>query len=190
MMIAFVNTYTTFYLQVLHGVAPLSAGYLFAIQSFMWTAAALAVAGLPASRTTALVIAGLALLMLASAGIALSVKTGPVFHIAIAIAISGVGIGFINNPAIQKIIAAAPDDEKQIAGSSVQTIRNIGMSFGAAAAGTVALSAGLTDDAGHQTIAHAMQWVYAVNAIIGIFALAIALLVLRERSGKPARPWR
>ncbi len=178
MMISFVNTYTTFYLQVLHGIAPLSAGYLYAIQSFLWTTAALAVASQPASRTTALVIVGIALLVVSSAGIAWTVASGPVLAIAIAIAVNGTGIGFLNNPAIQKIIVAAPDDQKQLAGSSVQTIRNMGMSFGAAVAGTVAVSAGLTDGAPKPVVAKAMHWVYGVNTLIGVAAIAIALLVL------------
>lgn len=181
MMIAFVNTYTTFYLQVLHGVAPLTAGYLFAIQSFMWTVAALAVASQPAERTTMLVIAGIVLLVASAAAIAATINSGPVMIIAIAIGINGIGIGFLNNPAIQKIIVAAPEDEKQLAGSSVQTVRNMGMSFGAASAGTVAVSAGLIDGAARPVVAHAMQWVYGVNAAIGLFALLIAVLVLRGK---------
>jgi len=52
-VIAFVGTYTTFYLQVLHGVAPLTAGYIFAVQSFTWTVGALFAASLrPSLRTT------------------------------------------------------------------------------------------------------------------------------------------
>lgn len=180
-MIAFVNTYTTFYLQILHGIAPFTAGYLFAIQSFMWTAAALVVAPLPSTQTTRLVIAGLVLLCVSSIVIAMTVSSGPVLVIAIALAVSGTGIGVINNPAIQRIIVVAPPDEKQIAGGSVQTVRNIGMSFGAAAAGTVAVSAGLTDGAARDVVSFSMQWVYGVNALIGVAALVIALLVLRSK---------
>lgn len=183
-MISFVNAYTTYYLQVLHGLAPLTAGYVFAIQSFLWTAAALAVAGFPASQTTRLIISGLTLMLLSALAIALFLEPGPVWAIAFSIAVSGVGIGFINNPAIQKIIAIAPPDERHMAGASVQTVRNIGMSFGAAAAGAVAVSAGLVDGAPQAIVAHAMQWVYGVNAVIGLIALAIAALVLRNTNGE------
>jgi MFS family permease len=186
MMIAFISTYTTYYLQTLHGVAPLTAGYLFAIQSLMWTASALLVASQPLTRTASLVAAGLAMLLLSSIAIAWTVASGPVVLLAVAIGLSGAGIGFINNPAIQNIIAVAPPHEKQIAGGSVQTIRNIGMSFGAAISGTIAVSAGLVDGAPRPVIAHAMHWVYGVNTIIGLCAFAIALLVLRG-GGKDSR---
>ncbi|MCC2099284.1 MAG: MFS transporter [Hyphomicrobiales bacterium] len=179
MMIAFVSTYTTYYLQTLHDVAPLTAGYLFAIQSFLWTGGALLVASQPLARTGTLVIAGLTLLVIASVGIAITVSSGPVAAIAVSIGISGAGIGFLNNPAIQKIIAVAPPHEKQVAGGSVQTIRNIGMSFGAAISGTIAVTAGLVDGASRAAIANAMHWVYGINAAIGVCALTIAILVLR-----------
>ncbi|MGE3245042.1 MAG: MFS transporter, partial [Beijerinckiaceae bacterium] len=183
-MISFVNTYTTFFLQVLHGVAPLTAGYLFAIQSFMWTAGALMVASRPASQTVSLVTIGLGMMLVAAIGLFITVVSGPVAAIAAAIALAGTGIGFLNNPAIQKIIVVAREEEKQLAANSVQTVRNIGMSFGAAGAGTVAASAGLQDGAAPAVVAHAMQWVYGVNVVVAIVALAIALAVLRGRSGE------
>jgi len=186
-VMAFVNTYTTFYLQALHGVSPLTAGYLFAIQSFMWTAGALAVTTLRPSLEPAAIVAGLVLVLLASIGVALTVDSGPVVAIAIAIGVSGAGIGFVNNPAIQRIIAIAPESEKQTAGTSVQAVRNIGISFGAAASGMVAASAGLTDGADRATIASAMEWVFGVNVVFSGLALAIAILLIARRPGRSRR---
>jgi len=184
-VLAFVNTYTTYYLQVLHGMAPFSAGYLFAIQSFMWTVGALMVAGLRGPWETASIGAGLVLILLSSLTVAAIVDTGPVGAIAVAIGCNGMAIGFINNPAIQRAIADAPEAEKHIAGTSVQTVRNIGVSFGAALSGTVAAAAGLTDAAGRETVAAAMRWVYGVNVMFAVMAVAmvVPLLVSRRRRG-------
>ncbi len=186
-VMAFVNTYTTFYLQALHGVAPLTAGYLFAIQSFMWTASALVIATLRPSLETASIVAGLVLVLLASIGIAFTVDSGPVVLVAIFIGVSGAGIGLINNPAIQRIIAVAPDTEKQMAGTSVQAIRNIGISLGAAASGMVAVSAGLIDGADRTIVAFAMEWVYGVNVAFAALALAIAIPMLARQRGRDRR---
>jgi MFS family permease len=180
-VMAFVNTYTTFYLQVLHGVSPLAAGYLFAVQSFMWTGGALLAASLRPSLETASIISGLVLLLLAAIGVAFTVESGPVVMIAIAIGLSGLGIGLLNNPAIQRIMAVAPEAEKHIAGTSVQAVRNIGMSFGAAASGMVAASAGLADGAGRATVASAMEWVFGVNVVFAALALAMALPLIVGR---------
>lgn len=186
-VLAFVNTYTTFYLQILHGVAPFTAGYLFAIQSFMWTAGALVVATWWNAHEVGSIVAGLVLVLVASAGIALTVEAGPVVAIAVAIGISGTGIGFMNNPAIQRVIAVAPEEEKHVAGVSVQTVRNIGVSFGAAASGMVAATAGLSDGASRETIAVAMNWVYGVNVAVAALALVMAIpLVARNRARRHA----
>lgn len=179
-VLAFTNTYTTFYLQRLHGIAPFTAGYLFCIQSLMWTVSALFVVNLSPARLPLAVLAGAVLLLTASVTVALLVETGPVFMIALALFVSGTGMGILNNPAIQHIMAVAPEKERHLAGASVQAIRNIGISFGAAASGLVAASAGLTDTSDRATIAFAMERVFAVNVIFGLAALALAALTLRH----------
>jgi len=183
-VLAIVNTYSTFYLQALHGVSPLVAGYLFAIQSIMWTVSALVVATLPRSLETGSIVAGLVFILIGAAGIAITVNSGPVLFIAVAIATTGIGFGCINNPTIQRIISIVPEKENHMAGTSVQAIRNIGIAFGAAASGMVAAAAGLSEGAGRDAVAVAMSWVYGVNALFAVLALAmiIPMLVARRRT--------
>lgn len=176
--LTFVNTYTTFYLQALHGISPFAAGYLYAIQSFMWTGAALAVATVPASRHSLTIVAGLFVLVLSALGIFHSVEAGPVIVLAVAIGLSGAGIGLMNNPAIQTAMAAAPEAEQHIAGASVQTMRNIGIAFGAGLSGMAASAGGLTDGAGPDVVAVAMRWVYGVNIVFSVLGLVVALMLL------------
>lgn len=176
------NTFTTFYLQALHGVAPATAGYLYAAQSVTWTLSALIATNARGGREMAYIIAGLIFILAATAAIAVFVDAGPVVVIAIAIALSGIGLGSINNPAIQRIMGAAPEAEKHTAGTSVQTIRNMGISFGAAIAGMVAAAAGLTDAASRETTASAMEWVFGVGSVFAAAGLALALLnMVRSR---------
>ncbi len=93
-------------------------------------------------------------------------------------------VGCINNPTIQRIIAIVPEKENHMAGTSVQTIRNIGISFGAAASGMVAVAAGLSEGTGRDAVAMAMSWVYGINALFAVLALAmiIPMLVARRRT--------
>jgi MFS family permease len=186
-VLAFTNTYTTFYLQRLHDIAPLTAGYLFCIQSLMWTVAALFVADVRPSRLPVAVIAGVALLVLASVIVAFTVVSGPIAVIATALFISGVGMGILNNPAIQHIMGVASDRERPIAGASVQAVRNIGISFGAAGSGLVAASAGLVDNAPRETVVAAMQWVFGANVVLSLAALGVAMLMLLRRPTQPGR---
>ena len=180
-VLAIVNTYSTYYLQALHNVAPLVAGYLFAIQSLMWTVSALVVAMLPRTFETASIVSGLIIILVGTVAIALTVDSGPVFAIAIAIGLTGIGLGAINNPVIQRIIAIVPEAENHMAGTSVQTIRNIGISFGAAFSGLVAAAAGLTEGASLEIVGGAMQWVYGINAGFAVITLAMVIPLLLAR---------
>ena len=186
-VLAIVNTYSTFFLQALHGVPPLVAGYLFAIQSFMWTVSALVVATLLRSWETTSIVSGLIFILAGTVGMALTVESGPVYAIAIAIGLTGIGLGGINNPIIQRIIAIVPEAENHMAGTSVQTIRNIAISFGAAASGLVAAVAGLTEGASREIIGNAMQWVYGINAGIAVLALAVVIPLLLARRAQRRR---
>ncbi|MEE2955033.1 MAG: hypothetical protein VX780_02780, partial [Pseudomonadota bacterium] len=126
-------------------------------------------------------------MLLATICIALTVDLGPVIVIAIGIGLTGLGLGATNNPIIQRILAIVPESENHMAGTSVQTIRNIGISFGAAASGMVASAAGLTEDSGREVIAPAMQWVYGVNAGFAVLAclMIIPLLIARHKKRLP-----
>ncbi len=183
-VLAIVNTYATFYLQALHGVSPFVAGYLFAIKSIMWTISALVVATLPRSLETGCIVAGLVFILIGAAGIAVTVDSGPVVFIAVAIAMTGLGLGCITNPIVQRIIAIVPEKENHMAGTSVQAIRNIGIAFGAAGSGMVAAAGGLSEGVGRDTVGIAMSWVYGVNALFAVLALAmvIPMLVARRRT--------
>lgn len=174
-VITFITTFTPFYLQVLHGVTPFAAGYLTAIQSLTWTVTAVVIATLHQRWEIHCIVTGLALVLASSVAFALWVVPGPVAAISVALFVSGIAIGLLNNPSIQRAIAAASGADKHIAGTSVQTIRTIGVSFGAAISGLAAAAAGLTDSSGPAEVAVAMQAVYTVN--VGFALLAVALVV-------------
>ena len=121
-------------------------------------------------------------------GIAMVVEQGPAVAIAGMLVVTGAGMGLINNPLIQRAIAAAPEDEQARTGSSVQTIRTVGQSFGAAIAGLVAAASGLGDDATPETLGPAMEWVHGVGATFPALALVVTIPLLvhgrrRSRAG-------
>ena len=174
----FVNVYATFYLQILHGVTPLVAAYIYIINSLSWSTAALVIASWQGKRESLAIMIGLSFLTIGMAGISTVVQTGPVWMIALFLCLTGTGMGFLANPLIQRVIVAAPPDEKARAGSSVQAIRNLGHAFGAALAGLVAAAAGMTDAATPETVGPAMQWVHGVGAVFPLIALGAAVILL------------
>ncbi len=174
-VVASVNVYSALFLQRLHGLSPAFAGYLYAIPSLVWTLSAIAVAPLQGRRQTIAITGGLLLITGGVAGIALTVTSGPVWLITFFMAMLGFGVGAMNNPTIQRAIQAAPPEEKHIAGTSVQTMRTLGISFGAATSGLVAVAAGLvSDDVEPAVLGHAMHWVLGVAT--GFALLNVAML--------------
>ena len=177
-------TFQTLQLQVLHGVPPIVAAYLFMLSSLSWSIVAVLVATWRGRMETVAIILGSICLVIGTAGLAYYVVPGPVYMIAVFIAISGSGIGFMNNMLIQRAIRSVPYAEKSIAGSSTQAIRTMGVAFGAAAAGMIAVAGGMKSETPTiETIAPAMQWVYGMDIVVAVAALiiAIGLIVTTKR---------
>ncbi|MDP6172848.1 MAG: MFS transporter [Rhodospirillales bacterium] len=172
------NLFVTLYLQVLHGVTPLVASLIYAIYSITWSTVAVLVASWTGRLESSAIAGGLVIMMSGLMGIAFIVATGPVVAIACLLGLVGVGMGFINNPVIQRAIAAAPPAERAGTGSSVAAIRTLGYSFGAALGGLVAAVAGLTNDAAPEILAPAMEWVYLVGTAFPMIGLLVAIPLL------------
>jgi len=180
MAMIFINLYVTLYLQKLHGISPLVAAYMYVINSLAWSTTAFIVATWHGRRETIALVAGLILVFIGIVGLAVFVADGPALVIGGLLVITGTGMGFINNPLIQRAIAAAPADERARTGSSVQAIRTVGHSFGAALAGFIAATAGLTDDAAPDILGAAMERVYSVGAFIPLIALVLSVVLIRH----------
>lgn len=178
MTIITTNLFVTLYLQVLHGVTPLFASFIYAIYSMTWTIVAFIVATWSGRRESMAIVFGLLIMAIGLAGVAFTVSPGPVLAIACLLGLIGVGMGLVNNPLIQRAIATAPPEERAGTGSSVAAVRTLGHSFGAALGGLVAAAAGLTDDAAPEILAPAMEWVYTLGIVFPAIGLAITIPLL------------
>ncbi len=178
MTIISTNLYVTLYMQVLHGVTPLIASFIYAIYSITWTVVAVVVAAWSGRLESIAILAGLVVIIIGLAGVALTVSQGPVLAIACLLGLIGAGMGLLNNPLIQRAIAASPPAERAGTGSSVAAVRTFGHSFGAALSGLVAAAAGMTDKATPEILAPAMEWVYRIALCFPVLALLIAIPLL------------
>jgi MFS family permease len=170
------------FLQSLHGLDPLSAGYGVACASLGWTAAALLAAGAldewrarfiligPLTMAVSLVAAGL------FAGSAVLLLCLAIFGI-------GVGIGICWAFVAQRIMSGARKGEEAVAASSVPTMQQMGFALGAALSGLAANTAGFAVGLPHEAMAHVAFVVpvcFAVSAVIGcVAALRLNALAVR-----------
>jgi predicted MFS family arabinose efflux permease len=160
------------FLQSLHGLDPLTAGYGVACASLGWTSAAVAVAGAPEEWRSRGIVLGPAIMMVSLVAAALA---GPYDPLAMCAAILGIGVGigvcwaFI----AQRIMSGARPGEETIAASSVPTIQQLGFALGAALSGLAANAAGFAAALPREAMLHVAQVVplcFAVSAAIGCLA--------------------
>jgi len=149
------------FLQRLHGLDPLTAGYMVAGSSLAWTLAALTVASLPEGRATRTVVVGPLAMGAGLLGVGALMPSGPAAALLAPIALIGVGIGVCWAFIAQRVMGGARPGEEDIAASSVATVQQAGLAFGAAAAGLIANASGLSDALEPATIARAAFWVPA-----------------------------
>ena len=174
------------FLQSLHGLDPLSAGYGVACASLGWTAAALLAAGAHDVWRARLILIGpftMAVSLVASGLFAHAVV--PLY---LAIFGIGVGIGICWAFVAQRIMSGARKGEEAVAASSVPTMQQMGFALGAALSGLAANTAGFAVGLPHEAMAHVAFVVpvcFAVSAAIGCVA-ALRLNALTESRSRPA----
>lgn len=162
------------FLQSLHGLDPLSAGYGVAGASLGWTAAAVLAAGATDQwRSRFIVVGPLAMMVsLAAAGL-LSDRALVLFCFAI-VGI-GLGIGICWAFVAQRIMSGARPGDEAVAASSIPTVQQMGFALGAALSGLAANSAGFAVDLPHEAMARVALVVPICFAGAGVVGVVVAL---------------
>ncbi|CAN5911847.1 MFS transporter [soil metagenome] len=177
-----IQIYVPIFLQALHGLDPLGAGYMVAGASFGWTGISLAVAGLSGARANRMLFIGPVTMAVGLFGIALLLPLQPALIVFGAIALAGAGIGCCWAFIAHKAMSGARPGEGDVAAAAVATVQQTGFALGAAFAGLVANATGLSAGLTRADIADAALW---VPASFVLAALAAALVGHRlARLGK------
>ena len=172
------------FLQSMHGLDPLGAGYMVAGASFGWTGMSLVVAGTPEERSDRLLVAGPVMMALGLVGVALLMPLSPAPIVFPAIALVGAGIGASWAFIAQRVMSGARKGEENLAASSIATVQQTGFALGAALAGLAANAAGLSAGLRRIDVAAAAFWVPTcfVLAAVAAIAAGLRLMWLRRRA--------
>jgi len=178
--------YAPLFLQRLHALQPLTAGYMVAGASLAWTTAALTVASLSGKWPARLIIAGPIAMAVGLLAVGVLMARGPVAALPLPIAAIGTGIGACWAFIAQRIMSGAKPGEESIAASSVPTVQQAGIAFGAAVSGLVANASGLSDPMPAAAVLRAAFWVPAAFVVAPLAAVAIGtrLNALARRSAR------
>ena len=182
--------FVPYFLQVLHGMTPLAAGYLTAVLSGSWTLGSITSSGIARHRVPAMLVLGplamaagvlgLALIMPGTSS-GLATRSG----VSLCLALMGLGIGSCWPHLAARVFAAAVDGEQGLAAASITTVTMLGNAYGSAIGGVIANQAGLADPGG---IAGARSAALALYVIACLPPLAAGWLAWRARPVARAAP--
>ncbi len=189
MLLAGLSTeiFVPYFLQTLHGLRPLHAGYLSALLSAGWTAGSMSIAGTgprfarPALSAGPLLVAGgllgLALLMPREAPPGPDVATMGVCLLAM-----GLGIGICWPQLGTRVFGGAGEGEQALAAASITTVVMVANAFGASLGGMVTNLAGMAQG-GVAGAKPAAAWLFALAIAAPLTAALLSRRLRRAAAG-------
>jgi MFS family permease len=177
--------FVPYFLQTLHGLRPLHAGYLCALMSAGWTTGSILSSGMAPRTARGAMLAGPAAMFVAMATLFLLLPApGPgVAAIGGALAAMGMGIGLCWPHLGARIFTFAPEAERDLAGASITIVIMVTNSFGSALGGMLTNLAGMVSPGGAEGASHAASWLFAAFAVAPLGALlAVRRVVRQDRS--------
>ena len=167
--------YVPLFLQRLHGLEPLPAGYMVAAAPLAWTGAALTVASFAEEWPRRLIVAGPIAMSVSLLGVAALIAPGPVAGLLPPIALIGIGIGASWAFIAQRVMSGAKDSEETVAAASLATVQQAGIALGTAIAGLVANASGIGAGLHLDSIRRAAFWVPLVFVAAPVVACALCI---------------
>ena len=101
------------------------------------------------------------LITLGGIGLSVFIGSGPLFAIVLCVLAQGAGAGACWPFVVKRIVAAAPENERDLAASAASSIQRMGYAIGASASGIAANAAGLAANPTPETAARAGTLVFA-----------------------------
>ncbi|AYG58433.1 MFS transporter [Rhizobium jaguaris] len=182
MMVLTSDIYIPYFLQTLHGVAPLVSGYLVALVALGWTLAAFFSASFSGKQAGVSIIVGCVLETAATASLILFLaRDNPSGDLAllgpavVAMFLMGCGVGLGWAHLVTKVIGLVDSSEQDKASAAISTVQSLGGAFGSSLAGVIVNSAGLADPGDITGSLSAATWLYALMALPGLIAIAMSL---------------
>ena len=176
------DVFVPLFLQTLHGLSPLHAGYLAALLSLGWTAASTFSTSYGAGRTQAILLAGPGCLGVGLLGLALLMPSAlpqpvAVPALGVSLTLMGLGMGMCWPHLGTRVFAAASEAESALAAGSITVVVMAGNAIGSAFAGLVVNARGLDDGA-----APAAGWLFGLALLWPVLAAVVLRRFDRPRS--------
>ena len=167
------EVFVPYLLQHLHGLQPLTAGYVTALLAGGWSVASVLFSGKSGRAGRALMLIGPVLCTLGLLALALAMPwqgRAALVVCGLALALLGLGVGMAWPHVLNAIMHSASAQEADSAASGITTVQLYGMAVGAALVGLVANALGLTALSDPATLGRSALWLFAVFALFPALA--------------------
>jgi hypothetical protein len=164
----------------IHGVRPITAGYLVACSSVGWTLTAVAASGSPERLDRHLIAAGMGMIALSVAGFVHAVPAGPVWLIGAVAALEGGGFGLAWTFVLRRATAGATADEASRIAGAIPTIQRLGYALGATYIALVANASGFGAAGWHAGAAEIARAVFVASLPLAAIGLLAMVGLVRE----------
>lgn len=180
------DIFIPYFLQNLHGLGPLLAGYMVALVALGWSSGSVTVASWTGDRARAALMSGPFLQLAGALGLAVFVAHDntagallPLIPIGASLLLLGLGIG-VSWPHIStRLLHAAPAGERDLTSASISMVQLLAAGLGAAIAGVIANAGGLAGGTGTASTTSAATWLYGAFVVIPLVAIPIVRAVVR-----------
>ncbi|MEQ8296261.1 MAG: MFS transporter [Nitratireductor sp.] len=170
----------------LHGVSPLTAGYIIAAEAISWSVLSILVANAPPRHERAIIAAGAVMIAAGLVGFAWTVPSGSIPLVLACALIQGGGFGIAWPFITRLIVASAAPSETTITSSAIPTLQRIGYALGAAIAGIIANASGFSGGLSTQTAAGVATWLFLAFIPLGAIGLAAGIVIARDAGRRQA----
>lgn len=177
------GAYGPLLITAVHGVSPLTTGYIIASSSVGWTITAVLASGAPERFDRLQIALGIALVFVSVVGFIFSVPYGPVWLIAVFAAIEGGGFGMAWTFILRRATAQCESGEIQRISGAIPTVQRLGYALGAAYIGIVANASGFLTMHGPESAAEVARIIFLAGAPFAVLALGAMLAFIRN--GRP-----
>ena len=174
--------FVPYFLQTLHGLSPLHAGYMSALMAAGWTMGSIITSGAMGAMARAALIVGpltlaAGLLVLAVLMPAAGTPGWDLLPIGVALLAMGLGIGLTWPHMGARVFGFAAEADRELAGASITIVVMVGNAFGSALGGMTTNLGGMIAPGGQAGAAGAAMWLFALFLAAPILAaLAIRRL--------------
>jgi MFS family permease len=172
-----INIFMPLAAQKLHAIPPSLAGYVSAAMAFGWSVFAFISSGAKIRAQRILMVTGPFCFVGGIFGQSFFAVDGPIWALCVFVFMTGAGIGQCFSHITNRAMALSRKGEEAITSTGIPTMQSIGIAFGAAFAGILANSAGLSEGISFTTVEATMSTIYLYTIMPGILVLALALRI-------------